>query len=290
MDVTVSVVIPARFAESTIESTLEAAISQAREVCGEVIAAVWREDPSFRLIEPIAARHGDVLRIVAAERRCGIPQLRRDGVRAARANWVVITEDHCLFPPGWLEGMITGPGDVRGGAVGNGLYSYAGWAQYFTRYSAFMPPIPDGPVQHLSGNNACYARGLLESSAIDEGFWEAEFNRELAARGVPLFMCSHLTIDQRQQRGWFEYLPLRFRHGRSYGARRGGSKLGWLFRAPLVPPLLLWRILRAQQQKRYHLGWFVLTSPLLVCYILAWGLGELTGSLLGPGKSGRDTD
>jgi hypothetical protein len=290
MDVTVSVVIPVRLAQSTIESTLEAAIRQAREAGGEVIAAVWRGDPSFALVESIAAMHSGILRVVAVADRCGVPQLRRDGVRAARAPWIVITEDHCLFPSGWLAGLLKGAGDVRGGAVRNGRRSYGGWAQFFTRYAAFMPPVKDGPVQHLSGNNACYPRRLLDSAAINEGFWEAELNRELAGRGARFFMCSALAIEQRQQRGWSEYVPLRFRHGRCYGARRGGSKPVALLRAPLIPAILMWRILRAEMHKRYHLGWFAATLPLLVCYLLAWSLGEVIGTLAGPGQSCRSTD
>jgi hypothetical protein len=290
MDVTVSVAIPVRLATATIESTLEAAIAQARDVNGEVIAAVWRGDPSFKLVESLAARHRGILRVALAERQCGIPQLRRDAVRMARAPLVVITEDHCLFPAGWLAGMTKGPGEVRGGGVGNGRDSYAGWAQYFTRYAAFMPPVPDEPVQQLSGNNACYPASLLDSPSLDQGFWEAEFNREMLGRGVGFRICSALTIVQRQERGWLEYIPLRFRHGRSYGARRGGSKLGALLRAPLIPAVLLWRILRAQLHKRYHLGWFVLTLPLLICYILAWSAGELSGSLAGVDDCSRDTD
>jgi hypothetical protein len=290
MDVTISVVIPVRLAQGTIEATLEAAIAQAREVGGEVIVAVWRGDPSFQVVEPIAGRQPGVVRLVAAGQRCGIPQLRRDGVRAARAPWVVITEDHCVFPSGWLAEMLKGPGDVRGGGVTNGRRSYAGWAQYFTRYTAFMPPVPQGPVEHLSGNNACYARHLLESASIGDGFWEAELNRELQGRGVRLLMCPTLALEQCQQRGWLEYMPLRFRHGRCYGARRGGSTLGSLLRAPLIPLILIWRILRAQSHKRYHLGWFTLTLPLLVCYVLAWSLGEICGSLSGPGASCGNTD
>jgi hypothetical protein len=54
--------------------------------------------------------------------------------------------------------------------------------------------------------------------------------------------------------------------------------------------VLIWRMVRAQWHKRYHPGWFVLTFPLLVCYVMAWSLGELVGSLRGPGKSSKDTD
>jgi hypothetical protein len=290
MAVTITVVIPVRLAQSTIESTLEAAIGQAREVGGEVVVAICRSDPSYSIVESIAARESEVLRLVTSGEPCGVPQLRRDGVRAARARWVVITEDHCLFRSGWLAGMLRGAGDVRGGAVANGRNSYAGWAQYFSRYAAFMPPVQDGPAAQLPGNNACYARHLLDSESIEEGFWEAELNRKLAERGVQLFMCSGLTIAQRQQRDWLEFASLRFRHGRCYGGQRGGSTLLALLRGPLIPAILIWRILRAESHKRYKVGWFVVTFPLLAFYILAWSLGEEVGYLAGPGHSCRSTD
>ena len=290
MGVTISVVIPVRLAQATIASTLEAAIGQAREVDGQVIAAIWRGDPSYRVVESIAAKEPGVLKLVTSDAPCGVPQLRHDAVRAARAPWVVITEDHCLFPSGWLAGMLKGTGDVRGGAVANGRDSYAGWAQYFARYAAFMPPVKDGPAPHLSGNNACYARHLLDSVLTEGGFWEADLNRKLAERGVRFFMYSGLTIKQRQQRGWFEFASLRFRHGRCYGGQRGGSKPLALLRAPLIPAVLIWRILRAELHQRYAVGWFVVTLPLQVLYILAWSLGEGIGYLLGPGQSCRSTD
>src|SRR5712691_1604710 len=202
MEVTVSVVVPVRRAQATIESTLEAAIAQARELGGEVIAVVWRGDSSFEIVNTLPAREGDVLRMIVADQPCGVPQLRRDGVRAARGSWVVITEDHCLFPAGWLAGLIASEGDVRGGGVANGRFSYAGWAQYFTRYNPFLPPAPRGATRHLPGNNTCYPRRLLNSPSLADGFWEAEFNHELIQGGVRFFMDPALTVEQRQQRGW----------------------------------------------------------------------------------------
>src|SRR5690348_10605503 len=106
MEVNVSVVIPVRRAEATIESTLLAAIAQARELGGEVIAAVGRGDPSLEIVRAVEQREQPILRTVVADQPCGVPQLRRDGVSAARAPSVVITEDHCLFPPGWLAGLL----------------------------------------------------------------------------------------------------------------------------------------------------------------------------------------
>ncbi len=221
MEITVSVVIPVRRAHATIASTLRAAIEQARDAGGEVIAAVWRNDSDFESIQAIA-KNDATLRVVVAEQPCGVPQLRRDGVRAARGHRIVITEDHCLFPPGWLAGHLSSELDVRGGGVANARHSYAGWAQYFTRYSAFLPPVATGRTNRLPGNSASYPRQLFDSDSIDAGFWEAEFNHELLEKGVPFFSDPALTVEQRQQRGWLEFAAVRYQHGRCYGGRRGG--------------------------------------------------------------------
>ncbi len=289
MDVNVSIVIPVRQASATIESTLLAAISQAREAGGEVIAAVWRQDPCCEIVQSIAKREG-TLRVAVAQEPCGIPQLRRDGVRAARGQRVIITEDHCLFPPGWVARHLSGESDVRGGGVANGRRTYTGWAQYFTRYSAFLPPMPQGSTKHLPGNSASYPRSLLDSPSLDAGFWEAEFNRELIEKGVAFFSDPALTVEQRQQRGVLEFAAVRYQHGRCFGGRRSGSKAGFLLRSPLIPAVLLWRNARAVLAKKSYAGTFMLTLPLIALYVLAWSTGEIAGYLFGPGDSCRRTD
>ncbi len=289
MEITVSIVIPVRQAMATIESTLEAAIEQARDVGGEVIAAVWQGDPSCKSVSELA-RRDETLRMVVAEDPCGIPQLRRDGVRAARGRRVVITEDHCLFPQGWIAGHLSPGVDVRGGAVSNSRRSYVGWAQYFTRYSAFLPPAAKGAAKHLPGNSASYPHALLDSPAIDSGFWEAEFNRELIEKGVPFFLDPALTVEQRQQRGWLEFAFLRYQHGRCYGGRREGSKFALLLRSPLIPVVLLARQARAVAAKKGYAGRFLLSLPLISMYVAAWSAGEIAGYLFGPGESCSRTD
>ncbi len=289
MEIKISIVIPVRRAQQTVESTLAAALKQARETGGEVIAAVWRGDPSFPSVAAFAERD-ERLRILVAEQPSGVPQLRRDGARAARGQRVVITEDHCLFPPGWLARHVSSAIEVLGGGVSNGRNSYAGWAQYFTRYSAFLPPVAKGRTNHLPGNSASYPKALLESRSIDPGFWEAEFNRELLEQGVPFFSDPALTVEQRQQRGWLAFAALRFQHGRCYGGRRTGPKFGLLLRSPLIPAVLLARNIRAVAAKKDYIGRFLLTLPLTGIYVLAWSAGEIAGYLFGPGDSCRKTD
>jgi hypothetical protein len=74
--------------------------------------------------------------------------------------FVAITEDHSLLPSGWIGGLLAAIEkdgmDVSGGPVSNGRRSVAGWAQYFTRYSNFMPPVTEGLTRSLPGNNTWY--------------------------------------------------------------------------------------------------------------------------------------
>ncbi|MBI3698041.1 MAG: glycosyltransferase, partial [Acidobacteria bacterium] len=52
-----------------------------------------------------------------------IPELRWIGMRAARAEWVAVIEDHCMVPPAWAAEILRwadSPYGVVGGPVENG--------------------------------------------------------------------------------------------------------------------------------------------------------------------------
>lgn len=291
------VVVPIRLATETIESTLDSLFAQVHDYAVEVIAVVGEDDPTL----PIVARfERSNFRLIAVQGEHGVPYLRGCGVRASQAEFVLIAEDHCIYPENWIRSLVgaierTGA-DVSGGPVTNGRCSWVGWAQYFTRYSSFMPPVADGAVSSLSGNNACYRREALEAhgACLEYGFWEAEFNAELLRSGRVLWSCSTATVVQRQQRGLIEYLPLRFRHGRCYGARRLAAspqkRRRFVAMSGVVPFLLLFRTLRAVFAKKNHRLRLVATLPLAATYCVAWSLGEVTGYLAGAGDACQATD
>jgi len=294
---TVCVVLPIRLATETIESTLESVFSQVHDYAAEVIAVVCEDDPTLSKVTAIRRPN---FRYIAVQGEQGIPYLRACGVAASRAEFVLIAEDHCLYPENWIRSLVgaierTGAG-VNGGPVTNGRCSWVGWAQYFTRYSSFMPPVADGAVSSLPGNNACYRRVDLDAHGafLMDGFWEAELNAELSRSGRVLWSCSAATVVQRQQRGLIEYLPLRFRHGRGYGARRLAAspqkRNRFVAMSGLVPFLLLFRTLRAVFAKKNHRVRLVATLPLVATYFVAWSLGEMTGYLAGAGESCNATD
>jgi hypothetical protein len=77
-----------------------------------------------------------------------------------------------------------------------------------------------------------------------------------------------LDVSQRQERGPLEYIPLRFRHARCYGARR--DRKPWLA-APLIPIILFLRAARAVFSKRRDQIVFVAVSPFVFVYMVSWG-------------------
>jgi glycosyltransferase involved in cell wall biosynthesis len=283
----ISIVVPVRRAETTVGATISSLLEQCRQLPVEVIAVVSEDDPSRAALE---RQKSLGLSIVVAPSRQGIPQLRRDGVWHARAPWVVITEDHCLFPEGWVRNFLESTRRpeqrVRGGPVLNGVPSLVGWVVYFSRYSAFLPPVEEGPVKTLPGTGACYPRELLleHTDLLREGFWEAELNEALARRNVSFWMSPALAVRQHQQRGLLEFIAVRFRHGRCFGARcatHTRSRILPQLRAPLVPFVLLMRAARAVFRKGRNRVQFLCAFPLLFLCFCSWAGGESLGYLLG---------
>lgn len=293
-----SIVIPIRRAADTIADTLDSLLPQCRNLDVEIVLAVCESDAS---LAAIANRTGPQCRVVVAPSARHIPALRRDAILEARGDWVVITEDHCVFPAGWVANVINNLGGstrlIRGGPVSNGDRTLLGWALYFNRYIAFLPPVSDGPAAALPGNSACYPREALmaRTELWQDGFWEFEVNEALKRANFTLWLSPALAVSQNQSRGFWEYLQLRYRHGRLYGARRlrsmhAGARLLAALRAPLIPWLLQARALRAVIHKRAFLPHYIAVVPLLFVYQCAWALGEGTGSLAGFSGQCIETD
>ncbi len=263
----------------------------------EVIVAVGATVPS---LAQLAGLDQDLVRMQIVEERAGDAATSpRSSTRRNRGTFIVITEDHCLFPPGWLGGLAQAAmaisGAVCGGPVDNGRISRVGWAQYFTRYAAFLPVTskwashqPAGQQRLLSGQSDCRPQGA--SAKTDFG------KRSLIMRSQSMVFrftsCPNYAIVQNQHRTASEYVPLRFRHGRCYGARRSNSLPGLaraklLLLVPSLPFLLYFRIARSVVLSRWIRSAFLLASPFILIYVFAWTAGEITGYLAGPGRAAR---
>ena len=295
----ISIVVPVRLARETIGPTLEALLAQCGDLGAEVIAVVSRADPSVAALEGLSDPR---LRVIQLDGSRSVPQLRAEGIRAARGRLVAITEDHCLFSPGWVHGLIEAHAEREvaavGGPVENGRCGGPiDWAIYFSRYLVWMPPLAAGAVTALPGNNACYRRDVLGScrELYAHGFWEHDFNREITARGLKMWMAPGLVVTHNKPYRFFPYVALRYRHARCFGgmlaARLSPAKrLRRIVLSPLIPLALLARANTAVTQKKRRQREFLLALPALLVFYLVWFWGELVGYVVGPGETCSQTD
>jgi hypothetical protein len=217
-----------------------------------------------------------------------VPDLWGLGLREARGGVTAFTTAEFLVSRTWARALLDSLGSGAtgaGGAIALGeRASVVDRAVYFLRYSAFQPPLDDGPVGEIPGDNAAYRSDALRrhSGSMAGGFWEVDFHRRIRREGGTLRIARDATATFRSGGTLPERLRERFRHGRHSGAYRAGP-LGhpwWrgVLAAPLVPALLAARVLR-RAARAGRLGSALGGLPALLPLAGAWALGEAVGAL-----------
>ena len=280
------------------------AVQDARETVVECLSAIVGQlAPGERVVVADASRDGSAtlvrrafpdLPLLAARPGTLIPQLWRDGILATDDETVALTTAHCVPEAGWLAALRAGFADDAIVGVGGSIepappLGVVDWAIYFQRYSAFMRPLapcPAGPVREVPADNAAYRRTALAATAglMATGFWEPVIHAEFHRRGWRLAFAPDAIVRYRRSYRLAGFCAQRFRHGRHFGALRGmgrpvARRLLRAVAAPLVPPLLLWRLAaRLHRQGRYGRE-FARALPFLVLFLACWAAGEASGYL-----------
>ncbi len=224
-----------------------------------------------------------------------VPALRAAGVFAAQAPAVALIEDHCRVTPAWAPSVTAAHGaghSVVGGPIRNvATRRIRDWAAFFCEYSRFMEPLPEGPIGDLTGMNVSYDRAALAEieDLLREGRWETWLHPRLRERGFELYCSAHMVLEHDKDFGLGEFLSQRWHYSRSYAGMRN-STLGpkrWLYAlgAPLLPPLLYYRIARNVLARRGYGRQFLLATPLVLAYTVTWAIGESVGYVAGAGDS-----
>jgi hypothetical protein len=253
--------------------------------CGEPTSQrVEREYPFVTLIK------ADV-----SQGRPTVQELRRQGAWRARGEVVAILEEHKVAPPDWLDVIRRSfqPGDAAiGGPILDADYSrLRDWVVYFSEYHNYMPPWEDGDRYQLNGANVAYCRRLLleHDGVLGTGYWEVVLYPRLARQGrfraVPAMGVYHVGPYD-----YGYYLGQRYFVSRAWGGsqRRTASllrRLAYLIAAPLVPLLLLGRVVHRAAQSKHRLGKLLLALPLLLPTAVAYVWGEWLGYLVGAGRA-----
>ncbi len=223
-----------------------------------------------------------------------VPELRAAGVAAATAPLVALTEDHCLFDPGWLDAMLAAePCAALGGAVENVAAGRSGldWAVYFYDYGRHLRPRGDAPrpARMLPGNNVRYRRTDLEkvAASFTDGFVETGVNAAILKSGGTLEFYPAAVVLHAKRYRLAPAAREAFNHGRIHGGGRPQALPRGLVGAALLPLLTPARVVSALiRGRRADLAGPLLRALTPLVFLAGcWGAGEILGYLGGPGNS-----
>ena len=214
----------------------------------------------------------------------------------AKADSVAVIEDHVIVPEGWAAQLLTAQArgeEVVGGSVDNAATArLVDWAAFLCEYSQLLPPLPEGPVPGLTGNNTVYRRSLLEKhrDVTRAGRWENYLHDALRRDGVVLYQRPEIRVGHKKHYTVWEYFSQRFLYARSYaGVRVEGAspsrRLLYGLAAFALPPVLFLRVVRTVWRKGRHRSELLRSIPLLTLFVSSWGLGEVVGYWFGAGDA-----
>jgi glycosyltransferase involved in cell wall biosynthesis len=262
----------------------------------EVIVADRRLD---RITELIRDNYPEVrLLLYAAE--VPLPELRARALEYARSEYIVVTEDHCVPPKRWLASIgeafeVAPKGTVAvGGPVENGVADSAlDWATFLCEYSAFVPPVPNGPAPSLPGMNIAYRRlALIElgREILTSGFWETTVHPLFTRKNLLLYQSNSIKIFHKKKFSLRLFVRQRFLYSRYYAGLRLSrlTPMARLLMSVLtigLPVLLLLRIGRNLIPKKRLIPQFARALPYLTVFVVIWACGELVGYIMGPGNA-----
>jgi hypothetical protein len=245
------------------------------------------------LDEAMVADFGGVRRVTVSS-VLDLAAARAAGVRAATAPVVFLGETHTYAETGWAEALLRAfeqPWAAVVPEVGNANPTGAvSWAAYLSDYATWGPGRPAGEIRDPLIYNSAYRREVL-----------LEFGDRLEQALEPCSEMMKPALWDRGHRVWFEPSAkiLHLNVGRFGGmlreklfagllvaghrARRWplGRRLTYFLATPLVPAILVWRVLGVWRQTnaRQRLPWG--TLPLIIVAAVAKGAGEMMGCWLG---------
>jgi GT2 family glycosyltransferase len=282
-----------------------------------IVVAAWRDTAGLaECLESLAAQRADSTEVLvicsappgepvqALQRRHAwarwfpapahglIPHLWAIGMRAAANDVVAITTAHFRPAADWVEQIRQAFARHSAAGVGGRIDPPRGgrlvdWATYFQRYNAYLHLDREQPVGDIAGDNAAYRRAelLRHPQCFTEGFWEPDFHRLLLNEGKTLLFIPSMRITQTTSFGFRRFLRQRFVHAIQFGQARmrgrgWGYRLAGLLASPLIPLLFGAKIARRVLASGRDIGAFMLSLPILGCFLMAWGAGEACGYLL----------
>jgi hypothetical protein len=286
---TLSIVVAARPEDGRPQACLEA-LGRQRDGAAEVVVVVPAGGGAGTAEFPWAAW-------LDGPADAPVPRLWGQGLARVQGSVVAFTTTQFRPAPDWVDVVRRSHARLDVAGIGGAVDPPPGgrafdWAVFFLRYSAYLGHRHETYVPDLAGDNASYKRAALAAVGADRGdeFWEQEAHRKLLAAGRTLVFLPGMRVQQVGSPPARAFLRLRVRHGRRFGWERGARHgAAWraaaLLASPLVPALLLGKIVFRVLGARRHVGALVRALPALAACTVAWGAGEARGYLDSLGRA-----
>ena len=259
-----------------------------------------------RLNDAISSKletHQPHVTLLRCDRRTTLPSMRALGLRAAKGEWVVVTEDHCVPAADWLQAFEDAIGGASkdvvaiGGVVENGLADTAfDRATFLCEYHAAMAPrVPanDTISADVPGMNVAYCKAAIERldpSLLTEGFWETTVHPALRKVGGVFVTSDRIVVSHRKAFSRKLFLRQRFLYSKYYAARRFSKaekikRALALAMAPALPLLNSYRLAVSLMSKKRLTRQEARAVPHLLAFYCIWAAGEMSGYWNGPAAS-----
>jgi hypothetical protein len=252
-------------------------------------------DDTFPETAALQERFPEV-KFVRAPGKRGYAEIRTLGVKASSGRLVAVTEDQCIPPEDWSAAVVVAHASPHA-AIGGPVEKYRpdgllNWAVYLRELGTFMPPVHEGLSNALTDCNVSYKRADLNAieSVWSTAFHEHQVHAALQERGGTLWLSPSLITYQQRTLKFYPAVAERYIFGRIYGGLRSGDisagKRALLIAgSPLLPALLVIRVLAGVIRKQRYVGACFAALPYLVLFSFVWSCGEFIGYVTGqPGS------
>lgn len=219
------------------------------------------------------------------------------GIRAAKADIVVLCEDHCFPAPDWAAHLLAahrenwaavGPA-VRNANPGNRM----SWASLLLDYSEWLEPVDSGVKSHIPGHNSSYKKAvLLEYGPELEMMLEAEsiLHWDLQKRGREVYLESRAKTHHLNFEIFSSCAPVLYFSGRRFAACRmrwddWSKRMMFILGSPLIPFIVLNRIVRKMKRVKEIPGNPLLLLPVIFAGLCIRSAGEFMGYAFGFGNA-----
>lgn len=290
----VSVIVASFNSPGTLEKCLHALSAQLGPDAEVIVADCSDEDPRLGFRQMIPG-----VRFLHFEPRLTIPELRREALKVAHGEIILLTEGRIVPSYEWAAALVeahtTHPqAPAVGGPIDHNPRSTFDSAVFFCEYGRHMPPTGDGECDELSGANLSYKRWAVElcRDLIDAAAWEPFLHRRLESKGHRLRRAGRAVVFYHNTLSFWAVFRQRLHYGRWFAAARmSGStvfqRLLYAGFCPLLPWVLTWRLARIVMERGGHGREFVRALPWILFFQTVWSVGEFFGYLTGKGNSDR---